>query len=503
MTQTTTKISLPHIYEARDYQQDFWDAFHGEGAHEGKEYNIFVLNWHRRAGKDMTCWNAAIERTAEEPMTCKYAFPTGDMARDNLWESITNDGLSFTDFVPMELRVRRNKTDEGLNDSLKRIELVTGGSIRVISAHKPNRLRGGNSKIFVLSELQAMDPIVIDIIEPILEANGGILIVNLTSNGDGSAKRMVKDWQDDPNVYVSILTVEDTPVFTEEQMERILSRTIKRFLARGQSEEEARAFVRQEYYCDWDSPVVGSYFGAGMRRAEDEGRITTVPHEDLLPVYTWWDLGVDDSMSIWFVQLFNREIRLIDYYESSGEGFAFYSRVLRGQLEGFERMKHYNYASRGHLAPHDIKVRNMGEDARTRQEVAKAVGIDFTPVKRVSQKEDGIEAIRSILSRCWFDEKNCKRGIDALKGYRKEWNEKMMIYEDRPVHDWTSHGTDAFQTGALTKPTMDTGNEGGRVTRTVNHGGMRHQTSYATPDGKQVLNLNFRDAYRGKHRRRR
>jgi phage terminase large subunit len=491
-------IELPHIYNARDYQQDFWDAYHGEGKHVDKEYDIFVLNWHRRAGKDMTCWNAAIERINEEPMTCKYAFPTGDMARDNLWESYTNDGQRFTDFFPEDLRVKRNKGDDGLNDSLKRIESLLGGSIRVISAHKPDRLRGGNSKLFVLSELQAQDPMVIDIIEPILEANKGVLIVNLTANGDGAAKRMMDAWAKDPRVYVSILTVEDTPVFTPEQMIRIRQRAVDRFTARGQSEEEAHAFIDQEYYCSWDSPVVGSYFGAGMRRAQDEGRVTRVPHEELLPVTTWWDLGVDDSMSIWFVQLFNREIRLIDYFESSGEGFAFYARVLKGQQEGLERMKYYNYGK--HYAPHDIQVRNMGVDARTRLEVAKSVGIKFTPVKRVSQKEDGIEAIRSILSRCWFDEDKCARGIDALKGYKKEWNEKMMIYDDRPVHDWTSHAVDAFQTGALTNPTMETSDDGGRVTRTSPRHS-RKSTTYATPDGKQVLNLDFERAYRGKRNR--
>lgn len=498
-TAVKTRIELPHLYRPRDYQQDFWDAFHGEGIHAGKDYKIFVKVWHRRAGKDMTDWNAAIERTAEEPMTCKYAFPTNDMARENLWESYTNDGMRFTEFVPLELRVRRNKTDDGLNDSLKRIELITGGSIRVISVHKPGRARGGNSKIFVLSEFQAMDPLIIDIIMPIIEANGGILLINMTANGDSAAKGMMEAWEADPDVYTSTLTVDDTPVFTEPQMVRIRRQTVERFVARGQSEEEANAFVDQEYYCSWESPVIGSYFGAGMRRAKDEGRITRVPHEELLPVETWWDLGVDDSMSIWFVQLFNREIRLIDYFESSGEGFAYYSRVLKGQQEDFERMKYYNYSR--HFGPHDIKVRNMGEDARTRLEVAKSVGIKFTPVKRVGMKEEGHEAIRSILSRCWFDEVNCKRGINALKGYKKDWNEKMMVYEDHPVHDWTSHGTDAFQTGALTKPTMPTGDEGGRVTRTTPRNS-RRQTTYATPDGKQVLNLDFERAYGRKRRRR-
>lgn len=487
-------IELPYKYEARDYQEDFWDAFHGEGVHEGKDYIIFILNWHRRGGKDITCWNAAIERTAEEPMTTKYVFPTNDMARDNLWESLTNDGTPFTDFVPKSLRIRKNKGDNGLNESLKRIEFITGGSLRVISGHKPNRVRGGNSKLFVLSEFQVMDPQIIGIIRPIIEANGGKLLINMTSNGDSAAKKLLDAWKLDPTVYVSVLSVEDTGIFSVEQMERIRRQTIDEYRAMGLSDEEANAFVDQEYYCSWDSPVVGSYFGAAMRRADEEGRITAVPHEDLLPVETWWDLGVDDSMSIWFVQLNNREIRLIDYYENSGEGFAHYARVLAGQQEGFERMRHYSYNR--HFAPHDITVRNMGEDAKARLEIAKSLGINFQTVKRVAHKEDGIEATRGILSRCWFDEKNCWRGIGALKGYKKKWNPKLMVYENEPVHDWTSHGSDAFQTGALTKPAPATAQEGGRVVRTSR--GTRAPMQ-VNPDGTLILNLDFRKAY-GKHR---
>jgi phage terminase large subunit len=462
MAMATQTISLPHLYEARDYQQDFWDAWYGIGAHEGKDYDIFVLNWHRRGGKDMTCWNASIEYTVEhEGSTTKYGFPTNDMARANLWEAYTNDGVRFTDFVPEPLRIRQHSNDDGLNDSLKRIELVTGGSLRVISTHNPNRLRGGNDKLFVLSEFQAMDPSTIDIIEPILEANHGRLLANLTSNGDSAAKQILEGWKADPRVYVSILTVNDTPVFTEEQMVRIRRRTVERFLARGQSEEEANAFVDQEYYCSWDSPVIGSYFGAAMRRADDQGRIARVPYEPQLPVHTFWDLGVDDSMSIWFAQFFNREIRLVDYFESSGEGFAFYAKVLKGQHTGFERMGEYLYGK--HYAPHDIRVRNMGKDARTRQDVAKALGLNFEVVKRVSAKEDGIEAIRTKLARCWFDKKKCKRGIGALKGYKKQWNEQLMVYKDQPVHDWTSHGTDAFQTMALVVDSITVESQAGVV----------------------------------------
>lgn len=492
-----TLIRLPHIYRARDYQLDFWDAFHGEGIHTGRKYRIFVKVWHRRGGKDMTDWNAVIERVAEEPMTCKYILPTNDMARANIWESYTNDGLRFTDFIPLDLRVRRNKADDGLNDSLKRIEFITGGGIRVISGHNPDRVRGSNDKIIVLSEFQAMDPIIIDILMPILEANGGILLINMTSNGDSAAKVLLEAWRKDPGVYVSELSANDTPVFNAEQLERIHKDTIVRFEARGQSEEEATAFFSQEYLCSWDSPVIGSYFGASMRRADQENRITKVPHESSLPVYTYWDLGMDDSMSIWFFQMVNRELRAIDYYENSGEGLAFYARMLKGNLEGFERMKYYDYGQ--HYAPHDIEVRELGTGV-SRKDTAKSLGIPFKTVQRPPRKQDGIDAIRNILSRCWFDEQNCRRGISALKGYKKEWNEKLMVYGDSPVHDWTSHATDAFQTFALSNPQPVDMSAGGKMVRTVNSRSHIPAIASYTLDGKTTLNLDFKAAYRGKRR---
>lgn len=430
-----TKIKLPHIFVPRDYQRELLNAWHS-----GK-YKIIVANWHRRAGKDITCWNGAIETVAERVMSAKYAFPTNDMSRDNLWESYTNDGHRFTDFVPMQLRKIDRKGYDGLNDSLKRIDFITGGSLRVISAHKPGRLRGGNSWLFVLSEFQAMDPIVLEIIMPIIEANGGILVVNMTSNGDSAAKGLLETWKNDQSVYVSILDVTQTPVFKAEQMVRIREQTIARFVARGLSEEEANAYVDQEYYCSWDSPVIGSYFGAAMRRAESEGRITNVPYEPKLRVRTYWDLGMDDSMSIWFVQLFNREIRLIDYYENSGEGIEHYAKVLHEKPYDYEK----------HYGPHDLAVRELGTGV-SRFEAAASLGLHFQIVKRPEHKEDGIQAIRNVIARCWFDKTKCARGVSGLKGYKKKWNDKMMVYENTPVHDWTSHPTDALQTMALTDP---------------------------------------------------
>jgi phage terminase large subunit len=494
-------IRLPHIYtpNERPHQIDFWDAFHGEGRHKGKNYRIFVKVWHRRGGKDMTDWNAAIERAAEEPMTVKYAFPTSEMALDNLWESVTNDGLAFTDFVPMALRKRRHVRDDGLNDSLKSIRFINGSNLRVISAHRPERLRGGNSKLFGLSEFQAMDPRVVDIIMPIIRLNGGALLANMTANGDSAAKTMLDFWKTQPDVYVSEVSIEDSGLLSPREMESIFAETIASYRARGLSEEEAIAFVRQEYYCDWSAPVIGSYFGAGMKYAEQEGRIARVPHETNLPVFTFWDLGIDDSMTIWFVQFVGREIRLIDYYENSGEGFAHYAQALNGQLEGFTRAKKYSYGFNGrstHYAPHDITVRNMNKEVSTRLEEAKKAGIDFQIVKRVAHKEDGIEASRSILSRCYFDKVNCARGISALKGYHKEFNKELRVYYNEPVHDWTSHGSDGFQTLSTSKliKNADVSSSAGRVTKSSSGALHKQPATLVLANGQVVLNTDPRKA---------
>lgn len=212
-------------------------------------------------------------------------------------------------------------------------------------------------------------------------------------------------------------------------------------MARGLSTEEANAFVDQEYYCNWDSPVVGSYFGAAMRRAEDDGRIANVPYEPQLKVNTYWDLGMDDSMSIWFVQLQNREVRCIDYMESSGEGLEYYANELNKKPYAYDK----------HFAPHDIAVRELGTGV-SRLETAQKLGLRFEQVARPDTKEDGISAIRTLLPRVWFDKTKCKRGVAGLKGYQKEWNDKQMVYKSTPLHNWTSHPTDAFQTMALSNP---------------------------------------------------
>ena len=183
----------------------------------------------------------------------------------------------------------------------------------------------------------------------------------------------------------------------------------------------------------YNDAVEGAIYGDEVRDARKAGRITEVPYDPSLPVHTFWDLGVLDPTSVWFVQQSGGEIRIIDYYEASDLGLTAHAQVLQS--------KGYNYGR--HYAPHDIQVRDFST-GRTRLEAAAALGIRFEVVPRQSV-EDGIHAARMIMPRCWFDSIRTKTGVNSLANYRKAYNTSLGQFTATPVHDHTSHAADAFR----------------------------------------------------------
>jgi hypothetical protein len=188
----------------------------------------------------------------------------------------------------------------------------------------------------------------------------------------------------------------------------------------------------------WDViEVPGAYFREELIAAYAEGRITSVPYDPALPVDTYWDLGVGDATAIWFVQRGPFEARVIDYIEDEGEGIQYYAKVLadRGYIYG------------EHWAPFDIQVRELGT-GKSRYEMAQNLGIQFQVVPKLDF-EDGINAVRAIFSRLWFDKKKCSGGLDALANYRKDIHSRTGQFKPRPVHDWSSHAADALRYFAI------------------------------------------------------
>ena len=204
----------------------------------------------------------------------------------------------------------------------------------------------------------------------------------------------------------------------------------------------------QEFECSFDAPLIGSYYGDQMTAALAEGRIGKVNSDPSLRVHTWWDLGYDDFTAIWFVQRHGPEVRLIDYYQSSGEALGHYVN----HLDVLARERKYRYGD--HVFPHDVKVHEL-TSGRSREETLRSLGlaVDIAPDVSVA---DGIEAVRTLLPNCWFDAERCDKGIEALKSYRKDpkpeahWKDAgTPEYRDRPLHDWASHAADAFRYGAI------------------------------------------------------
>jgi hypothetical protein len=194
----------------------------------------------------------------------------------------------------------------------------------------------------------------------------------------------------------------------------------------------------------WDeAPIGGAIYGEVLAAARSAvpSRISSVPHDPTLRVDTAWDLGVGDATAIWFSQSVGREVRLIDYFEASGEGLPFYANVLdrKGYLYG------------RHVAPHDIQVRELGS-GRSRIEVAASLGIKFEIAPQIGL-EDGIHAVRMLFPRLWIDETKCAVGLEALARYRRGWNKTMGQYMASVVHDDASHAADAVRYLAVSHKT--------------------------------------------------
>lgn len=424
-------IMLPHNWAPRYYQLPCWRYF--EGPEEGKRASCV---WHRRAGKDLLAINLIACKAYERVGTYWHMLPTYRQGRAIVWNGFTRDGRRFLDHFPKDLIESENQTE-------MRVTFKNGSLYQVVGTDNVNSLVGTNPVGVVFSEYSLHDPAAWDYIRPILAENGGWALFIFTARGKNHGYSLIEMAKKNPRWFSEVLVAgnngtkrpDGTPVISDEIIE-----------------EERKAgmpepMIQQEFYCSFEAPFVGAYYGNQMTFLDKENRLVNVPHDPKLPVDTAWDIGVGDATAIWFIQSYGMETRLIDYYETSGEGLPHFKKLLKGQVTGYERMDQYHYGT--FYAPHDIEVREF-QSGKSRIEAAKEMGIKFKTVMK-HEVEDGIEALRSLLPQCWIDKEHCERGIEALRQYRKEWDEKNKVFRDHPLHDWTSHPADALRIYAMGK----------------------------------------------------
>jgi len=406
------ELILPHKFNPRSYQEEVFQA---------REAGVsrFVEVWHRRSGKDKTFVNFTARESALRVGSYFYCFPSYAQGKKAIWEGRDKDGTAFLDHFPSSYVKHRD-------DSELKLTFINGSIFRVIGVDNINSLMSTNPIGVVFSEYSLQDPSAWNLIRPILRENKGWAAFIYTPRGKNHGWDMYqlglkmqleenKDW------HCRKLDIHDTGALSDQDVED----------ERNSGMEEE--LIQQEYFCSFTGVQLGSYYGKQMELAEAEGRICKVPYTEGIPVDTWWDLGINDAMAIWFTQTVGRAIHVIDYYENSGEGLPHYAKYLR--------QKDYIYGT--HNAPHDIKVRELGS-GKSRLETAASLGINFHIVPNIDLL-DGIDAARSFLNRCYFDFEKTSLGRNALISYRKNFNEKRKCFESKPYHDWSSNGSDAFR----------------------------------------------------------
>lgn len=203
--------------------------------------------------------------------------------------------------------------------------------------------------------------------------------------------------------------------------------------------------------------IEGAYYSVHMAKVYEDKRIRNIPYDSTIPVVTAWDLGMNDLMVIIFIQIFGNEIRIIDFYENNGEGLAHYVQVLK------DKKYNYNY----HIFPHDIAVRSLDEDGKSRRQSLVDLGLtNIRTAEKPKDISDDIEGVRKIFSRFYFDEQKTEKLVDSLNSYRKEWNEKLGEFANYPKHDRHSHRVDPLRLLAKILPQhMSVNNESGQGER--------------------------------------
>jgi hypothetical protein len=372
---------------------------------------------HRRAGKTVANINDLIRRGVElqrEDGRLAYIAPYLNQAKDVAWTYLKRYA------APLNPRI---------NESELWIEIPNAGGhtsrVRIYGADNAERLRGGYLDAAVVDEFADIAPSIYgEIIRPMLADRGGWATFIGTIKGRNHLHALHEARKHDPDWYCLYARASETGLLPAEE------------LADSRATMTAEQYA-QEFELDPDAAIIGAYYGTELAEAERAGRICDVPYDDALPVHTAWDLGMGDSTAIWWFQIVGSELRVIDYYENSGQALGHYTAVCAAK----------GYCQGDDWVPHDAKVRELGT-GRTRVETLTSLGRKprLVPDHKLM---DGINALRLSLPRMWFDASRCRDGVEALKQYRAEYDDKKRVFSDRPRHDWTSHTADAARYMAM------------------------------------------------------
>lgn len=353
----------------------------------------------------------AIEHKGREPRFA-YIAPTYTQAKDVAWSYLKE----YTQAIP------------GMEKSESELSVTfphNKARIRLYGAENYDRIRGLYLDGAIIDETGDIDPRAWpEVIRPALSDRKGWATFIGTPKGRNAFFDIHQLAEDAPDWFSATLKASQTQIIHVNELE-----DAKRTMTPEQ--------YAQEYECSFDAAVKGAYYAKEVTTAEDDNRITSVPIDKAADVFAAWDLGIGDQMAIWLGQWVGKELHWLRYYENSGFGFDHY----------VDYIKALPFTVHEHFLPHDAEAREL-QTGKSRLEFLRGRGLKCTIVPR-HEVDDGINAVRMSFNRMWFDKAGCARGLDCLRMYHSEFDEKHQVLKSRPVHNWASHGADAFRYGVM------------------------------------------------------
>jgi len=309
------------------------------------------------------------------------------------------------------------------------IELVNGAKIRLFGADNADAMRGLGFDGLYLDEYGDFKPSVWgNVVRPALSDKQGWCVFGGTPKGKNQFWNIYETSKRLPNEWFSLsLPASKSGLLPESELQA----------ARAQLAEDQ---YLQEYECSFEAAIIGAIWGTEMRKVAEDGRITKVENQIEVKTHTAWDLGHTDDTAIWWYQVIAGEIHIVDFFALSG-----------GTIEEFVskiKEKPYNYGK--HYLPHDARARTLASGGKSViEQMAAHLGINNLAIVPSLTVQDGIQAVRMALPRCWFDAEKCADGIEALRQYQREYDEDKKAFRQTPKHDWTSHPADAMRMLAI------------------------------------------------------
>ena len=372
---------------------------------------------HRRAGKTVAAINdilrAAVTNAGSNPHYA-YMAPYRSQAKAVAWGYLKHYAKPILTNV---------------NEAELYVDLMNGGKIRLFGADSADAIRGHGFDGIFMDEVGDFRPSVWgSVIRPTLSDKMGWAVFAGTPKGRNFFWQISEQARRDPKEWYRL----ELRASSSEILEPDEIASLRAQISQDQYE--------QEFECSFDAAIVGAIYGVEMRLALEAGRITSVSYDPAQAVNTAWDLGYKDDTAIWFYQMVGREVHVIDYFSVSGASIE--------EIAGEVGKRPYKYGT--HYLPHDARAKTLAAAGRsTVEQLAGFLGFSSLVVVAELSVQDGIQAVRQMLPRCWFDEDKCYSGIESLRQYQREWDEDTKAFRKTPKHDFTSHGSDAFRMLAL------------------------------------------------------